>query len=57
MKFKVHKGEYPFEQIPDVVIEAATDGDALTEALLKHATDENPHPVVSPMDDGHTQYH
>jgi len=57
MKFNLHHGDYPFEKIPNVVIEAETDGDALTEALLKHATDENPHPVVSPVDDGHAGYH
>lgn len=56
--FNLHHGEYPFPKIDGVQIHALTDEEALTIALLKHATDENPHPVVSPVeDDGHTGHH
>ncbi len=57
MKFNVHNGVYPFPVVPGVQIEAENAEDALAAALLMHATEQNPHPVVSEATDGHNGSH
>lgn len=58
MKFNLHRTEYPFEQVPNVTIQADSEEEALVLAKTFHANKDNPHPVVSvQVENGHAPNH